>query len=103
MLTSLVCAPLEISEVSHEQKELVALGTIVQRGESNASRGAVYVLDIIDVVPDPARPETSKKLSLLTREVTKAGVTAMMAIEGLLGTAQGMFHSRYIRGFGMST
>lgn len=88
MVTSLVSAPLETSEVTHERRELVAVGTMLQYGESNASKGAVHVLDVVDVVPDPEKPDTNKGFRLVTMEETKTGITAMMGIDGMLGTAQ---------------
>jgi len=82
--------PLEISEVIHKHKTFVAVGTISQRGENYAARGALYILDVIQVVPEPGRPETGKKLHVHGREDTKGGITALMGIAGLVGTAQGI-------------
>lgn len=89
MVTSVTCAPLEVSEVLHNRKLLVAAGTVSQRGEAYAARGGVYVLDIIEVVPELGKPETGKRLHILGREDTKGGITALMGIGGLLGTGQG--------------
>ena len=91
MVTSVRCTPLEISDVTHKQKVLIAVGTISQRGEGFAARGGVYVFDIIDVVPEPGRPETGTKLHAVSKEDTKGGVTSIMGLAGLLGTAQGRF------------
>ncbi|GAB7354687.1 hypothetical protein MBLNU459_g5108t1 [Dothideomycetes sp. NU459] len=89
IVTSMEVAPLEISEVTHKQKLLVAVGTISQRGENFAAKGVIYVLDIIPVVPEPSRPETGKKLHVFSREEIKGGITALMGIAGLVGAAQG--------------
>lgn len=91
IVTSMEVMPLEISEVTHKLKTLIAVGTISQRAENYASRGALYTLDIIDVVPEPGRPETGKKISVHGREDTKGGVTALTGIGGLVATAQGMY------------
>lgn len=100
LVTSVECVSLEISEVTHKRKLLIAAGTISQKGEAYAARGGVYVLDVIDVVSEPDQPQTGKKMSLLSREETKGGITSLMGMAGLLGTAQGMFLpmcSRYVR------
>lgn len=89
MVTSLVCESLEISDVTHKHKLLIAAGTISQRGEAFAARGGVYVIDLIDVVPEPDHPQTARKMHIISREDTKGGITAMMGVAGLLGTAQG--------------
>lgn len=89
LVTSMSIAPLETSETTHKQALLIALGTISQRAENYAAKGVVYVLSIIPVVPEPDRPETGKKLHVLSREEVKGGVTAVMGIAGLVGCAQG--------------
>ncbi|KAL1303688.1 hypothetical protein AAFC00_007041 [Neodothiora populina] len=89
IVTSMEVMPLEISEVTHKHKLLVAVGTISERGENYAARGALYTLDVVDVVPEPDKPETGKKLHQRGREDTKGGITAIMGIAGLVGTAQG--------------
>ncbi|PSK60594.1 hypothetical protein B9Z65_744 [Elsinoe australis] len=88
-VTSLHVSPLEISEINHNHRLLISLGTISARGDSYADKGALYVFDIIPVVPDPAAPETRFRLSLLSREEVRAPITAITGIGGLVGTAQG--------------
>lgn len=89
LVTSMEVMPLEISEITHKHKLLVALGTISQRAENYAARGCIYALEIIDVVPEPGQPETGKKFRIVSREETKGGITALMGIAGLVGAAQG--------------
>ncbi|PNS20445.1 hypothetical protein CAC42_5895 [Sphaceloma murrayae] len=88
-VTALHVSPLEISEVTHNQRLLISLATLSQRGDSYADKGALYVFDIIAVVPVPDHPETDSALHLLSREETRAPVTALTGIGGLVGTAQG--------------
>ena len=82
---------LEISEITHERQELIAVGTAVIRGEELPAIGRIYVLDVIDVVPEPDRPETGKKLKLIAKEEVKGAVTALSEIgtQGFLLAAQG--------------
>lgn len=84
---------LEISEITHKHKLMIAVGTITQRAENFAARGALYIIDIITVVPEPGHPETGKKLQIHGREDTKGGITALTGIAGLVATAQGMLCS----------
>ncbi|KAK3645120.1 mRNA cleavage and polyadenylation factor subunit [Elasticomyces elasticus] len=90
-ITSMKIMPLEVSEHTHEQRSMVVVGTATIRGEDLPAKGALTVLDIIDVVPDPDRPESGVKLQAVSREETKGAVTALEAFGdcGLVGTAQG--------------
>lgn len=82
---------LETSEHTHAREELVAVGTVVIRGEDLPSIGRIYVFSIIDVVPEPGRPETGRKLKLFTKEEVKGAVTGLSEIgsQGFLLVAQG--------------
>ncbi|OXV09323.1 hypothetical protein Egran_02911 [Elaphomyces granulatus] len=82
---------LEISEQTHERKDMLVVGTAFARGEDIAARGCIYVFDVIKVVPDPDRPETNLKLKLVGRETVKGAVTALSGVggQGFLMIAQG--------------
>lgn len=82
---------LEVSENTHERKDMIVVGTAFARGEDVASRGCVYVFEVIKVVPDPEKPETDRKLRLVGKEPVKGAVTALSEIggQGFLIVAQG--------------
>lgn len=82
---------LETSEISPLRKELVVVGTALIRGEDVSCQGRIYVFDIIDVVPEPDRPETGLKLKLIAREEVKGAVTVLSEIgsQGFLLASQG--------------
>ncbi|SLM34071.1 Cleavage/polyadenylation specificity factor, A subunit, C-terminal [Lasallia pustulata] len=82
---------LEMSEHTHERRELIAVGTALIRGEDLPSQGRIYIFDIIHVVPEPDRPETDRKLKLIAKEEVKGAVTALSEIgtQGFLLAAQG--------------
>ncbi|KAJ9305483.1 hypothetical protein DTO217A2_5012 [Paecilomyces variotii] len=82
---------LEVSEHTHERKDLIVVGTAFARGEDIASRGCIYVFDVIEVVPDPERPEANRKLKLVGKEPVKGAVTGLSGIggQGFLIVAQG--------------
>ncbi|CEO58535.1 hypothetical protein PMG11_03252 [Penicillium brasilianum] len=82
---------MEVSENTHERKDLIVVGTAVTKGEDVPSRGCIYVFDVIDVVPDPEKPETGRKLKLVGKETVKGAVTALSGIggQGFVIVAQG--------------
>ncbi|KAE8350582.1 protein cft1 [Aspergillus coremiiformis] len=82
---------LEVSENTNERKDMIVVGTAFTRGEDIASRGCVYVFEVIKVVPDPEKPETDRKLRLVGKEPVKGAVTALSEIggQGFLIVAQG--------------
>jgi cleavage and polyadenylation specificity factor subunit 1 len=82
---------MEVSENAHERKDLIVVGTAITKGEDIPSRGCIYVFDVIDVVPDPEKPETGRKLKLIGKETVKGAVTALSGIggQGFVIVAQG--------------
>ncbi|KAL2824543.1 CPSF A subunit region-domain-containing protein [Aspergillus cavernicola] len=82
---------LEVSENTHERRDMVVVGTALARGEDTPSRGCVYVFEVIEVVPDPDHPETTRRLKLIGKEPVKGAVTALSEIggQGFLIVAQG--------------
>ncbi|KAL7273267.1 mRNA cleavage and polyadenylation factor subunit [Rhizina undulata] len=80
---------LEVSEHTKERKQLVTVGTGIFRGEDFSARGGIYVFEIIEVVPEPGRPETNRKLKLVAREDVKGTVSAICGVNGYLLAAQG--------------
>ncbi|KAI1928729.1 mRNA cleavage and polyadenylation factor subunit [Ophidiomyces ophidiicola] len=82
---------MEVSETTHEMKEMIAIGTAIVRGEDIPPRGSIYVFEVIDVAPDPDHPETNQKLRLFAKEDVKGAVTAISNIggQGFLIAAQG--------------
>ncbi|KAK4136591.1 hypothetical protein BT67DRAFT_416781 [Trichocladium antarcticum] len=83
---------LEVSESTNERKQLIAVGTALIKGEDLPTRGHIYVYEIADVIPQPGRPETSKKLKLVAKEdIPRGAVTALSEVgtQGLMLVAQG--------------
>jgi cleavage and polyadenylation specificity factor subunit 1 len=82
---------LEVSEITHEHKDMVVVGTAIVRGEDIATKGCVYVFEVVNAVPDPDVPEKNRKLKLFAKEVVKGPVTAVSSIggQGFLIAAQG--------------
>ncbi|OQV04048.1 CPSF A subunit domain-containing protein [Cladophialophora immunda] len=82
---------LEVSEETHERKDLIVVGTALVKGENVTTRGNLYIFDVVDVVPEPDVPETDLKLKLITREDVRGAVSAISGVgsQGFLLAAQG--------------
>lgn len=87
----LKCLNLEISEETHERKDLIVVGTAIVKGENVTTRGNLYIFDVVDVVPEPDLPETDLKLKLITKEDVRGAVSAACDVgsQGFLLAAQG--------------
>ena len=82
---------LETSENTHSRSNVIAVGTGIIRGEDINTQGGIYVLDVIDVVPEPGQPETGRKFKKLAGHSDKGAVTAVSQVgtEGFLLAAHG--------------
>jgi len=82
---------LEISEETHERKDMIVVGTAIIKGENVVTRGNLYIFDVVEVVPEPDVPETDLKLKLITKEDVRGAVTAVSEVgsQGFLLAAQG--------------
>ncbi|RPA88221.1 hypothetical protein BJ508DRAFT_410087 [Ascobolus immersus RN42] len=83
------CVDLEVSEQTKARKQLLAVGTGICKGEDVAARGCIYVFEVVEVVPEPGRPETNRKLKLIVKEEVKGVVSALCGINGFLLAVQG--------------
>lgn len=86
------------SEKTLQRKPCVVVGSGIVFGEDQLSEGHISVLDVIDVVPEPGRPETRHKFKLITSLKTKGAVTAVCEVgtEGFVVGVQGQ--KCYVRG-----
>ncbi|KAG9188900.1 hypothetical protein G6011_07605 [Alternaria panax] len=82
---------LEVSEQTHQRKDLVAVGTSIVHGEDLATKGCIRIFEVITVVPEPDRPETNKRLKLIVKDEVKGAVSAVSGLgtQGFLIMAQG--------------
>lgn len=71
------------------KREFVAVGTGRYRMEDLAANGLFNLYEIIDIIPEPGRPETNHKFKRYFREVTKGAVTAVAEVLGRFLVAQG--------------
>ena len=82
---------LEISEITHERQDMICVGTALLRGEDLPTMGKIHIYALIDVVPEPERPETGKALKLVAKEEVRGAVTALSGVgtQGFLLVAMG--------------
>jgi cleavage and polyadenylation specificity factor subunit 1 len=82
---------LEVSEITHERKQVIAVGTSIVCGEDLATNGYIRIFEVINVVPDPDRPETNRKLRLIVKDQVKGAVSAISEVgsQGFMIMAQG--------------
>lgn len=96
---------IEISEISHERKDQIIVGTSISKGENVPARGNLYIFDIADVVPTPHIPESHLKLKLIAKEEVKGAITAIsptgtqgfiLAIQGQKAMIRGLKEDKSI-------
>ncbi|EMD34631.1 hypothetical protein CERSUDRAFT_116804 [Gelatoporia subvermispora B] len=84
------CVTLETSSTESGTKDYIVVGTTINRGEDLAVKGAAYVFEIIEVVPDPtAQMKRWHRLKLHCRDDAKGPVTAMCGMNGYLVSSMG--------------
>ncbi|KAJ3053431.1 Cleavage and polyadenylation specificity factor subunit 1 [Rhizophlyctis rosea] len=80
---------LDSKETASGKKQFLAIGTGFVRGEDLATRGRIFVYDIIDVVPEPERPQTTHRFKQKFVNEEKGPVTALCNVGRYLVAAIG--------------
>ena len=80
---------LRSEETTSGSKGLIAVGTTRTLGEGVSCRGRILIFDVIEVVPEPGRPQTNHKLKLLYEKEQKGPVTALGSVRDKLVAAIG--------------
>lgn len=89
-INDVACVTLETAGTEVGSKDFIAVGTTIDRGEDLAARGATYIYEIVEVVPDPAiSPKRWYKLRLRCRDDAKGPVTAVCGFHGYLVSSMG--------------
>ncbi|KAG8693476.1 mRNA cleavage and polyadenylation factor subunit [Ceratobasidium sp. 394] len=81
--------PLETLSTEKGLKDYIVVGTTISRGEDLAVKGATYVFEVVEVVPEPGAKSRPYKLRLLCREDSKGAVTALCGMNGYLVSSMG--------------
>ena len=82
---------MEVSEITHKRKDVIAVGTAIIQGEDLATKGNIRIFEVVTVVPEPDRPETNKRLKLIMKDEVKGAVSAIsdLGTQGFMIMAQG--------------
>ncbi|KAG9024671.1 mRNA cleavage and polyadenylation factor subunit [Tulasnella sp. JGI-2019a] len=88
---------LETLSAEKGEKDFIVVGTTIYRGEDLAVKGATYVFEVVEVVPEPGSVKRRNKLKLLCRDEAKGPVTAVCGINGYLISSMGQ--KIYVRAF----
>ncbi|KAF7292889.1 Cleavage and polyadenylation specific protein [Mycena indigotica] len=89
-ITALAIVNLETSSTESGNKEFIAVGTTINRGEDLAAKGTTYIFEIVEVVPDPTlAPKRWYKLRLRFKDDVKGPVTALCGFNGYLVSSMG--------------
>ncbi|TFK70705.1 hypothetical protein BDN72DRAFT_838644 [Pluteus cervinus] len=89
-INALGIVTLETSSTESGTKDYLAVGTTINRGEDLAVKGATYIFEIVEVVPDPdLLPQRWYKLRLRCKDDAKGPVTAICGFNGYLVSSMG--------------
>ncbi|KAI9568018.1 CPSF A subunit region-domain-containing protein [Boletus coccyginus] len=89
-VNALECVTLETLSTESGSRDFIAIGTSIDRGEDLAVKGATYVFEVVEVVPDPSSSiQRWYKLKLRVRDDSKGPVTALCGINGYLVSSMG--------------
>ncbi|KAF2858764.1 hypothetical protein K470DRAFT_259479 [Piedraia hortae CBS 480.64] len=89
--TGLKVMPLEVSELTRKQRPMLVIGSVAIRGEDMPAKGAVTVIEIVDVVPHPDQPESGMRMRIVCHEITRGAITSLEPWPGgLICTGQGL-------------
>ncbi|CCL98048.1 uncharacterized protein FIBRA_00042 [Fibroporia radiculosa] len=84
------CITLETMSTETGTKDFIAVGTTINRGEDLAVKGAVYIFEIVEVVPDTnSGLKRLYRLKLQCRDDAKGPVTALCGMDNYLVSSMG--------------
>ena len=88
-VTCLKTVSLEYEGHASGLKDYLAVSTNYNYGEDIISRGRIFILDLIEVVPEPGQPLTKNKIKTLYAKDQKGAVSAICSVCGYLVAAIG--------------
>lgn len=77
------------TDYTKKKRSCLALSTGILRGEDLSMRGAVYVFDVVEVVPETGHPDSKYKIKNVCREEVRAAATTLCEVDGYLLSSQG--------------
>ncbi|GJE96309.1 CPSF A subunit region-domain-containing protein [Phanerochaete sordida] len=89
-VTCMECVTLETLSTETGTKDFIAVSTTINRGEDLAVKGAVYIFEVVEVVPDPEMGQKRwYRLRLHCRDEAKGPVTALCGMDNYLVSSMG--------------
>ncbi|TIA91925.1 hypothetical protein E3P99_00843 [Wallemia hederae] len=70
-------------------KDFIGVGTCINKGEDVAVKGAIYLFEVVELVPSSKDVGNNYKLRLLMREETRGAVSAITSCSGYFVVAVG--------------
>ncbi|BGP26347.1 cleavage and polyadenylation specificity factor subunit 1 [Rhodotorula toruloides] len=96
-VTSMKSVSLASKSTRTGTRDFIAVGTAVHRAEDLATRGGIYVFEVVRINPHPATPHFDYQLRLLFFEDAKAAVNNVCDLNGYLFLSMGQ--KLYARAF----
>ncbi|BGP33959.1 mRNA cleavage and polyadenylation factor subunit [Rhodotorula toruloides] len=96
-VTSMKSVSLASKSTRTGTRDFIAVGTAVHRAEDLATRGGIYVFEVVQINPHPATPHLDHQLRLLFFEDAKAAVNNVCDLNGYLFLSMGQ--KLYARAF----
>ncbi|KAG7746503.1 hypothetical protein KL912_004434 [Ogataea haglerorum] len=87
-VTSIEVIELKVSETI-ATKTVVLIGTARCRNEDLATHGSWKIYEVIDIVPEPGRPEAKNRLKMITSETARGPVLSICDVSGRFAIVQG--------------
>lgn len=72
-----------------QKREFIVVGTGKYRMEDLAANGSFKLYEIIDIIPEPGKPETNHKFKEFSKEDTRGAVTSICEVSGRFLVTQG--------------
>ncbi|BGP01928.1 mRNA cleavage and polyadenylation factor subunit [Rhodotorula toruloides] len=96
-VTSMKSVSLASKSTRTGTRDFIAVGTAIHRAEDLATRGGIYVFEVVQINPHPATPHLDHQLRLLFFEDAKAAVNNVCDLNGYLFLSMGQ--KLYARAF----
>ncbi|BGP09960.1 mRNA cleavage and polyadenylation factor subunit [Rhodotorula toruloides] len=96
-VTSMKSVSLASKSTRTGTRDFIAVGTAIHRAEDLATRGGIYVFEVVQIIPHPATPHLDHQLRLLFFEDAKAAVNNVCDLNGYLFLSMGQ--KLYARAF----
>ena len=72
-----------------KKREYIVIGIGKYRMEDLAANGIFKIYEIIDIIPEPGKPETNHKFKEIFKEETRGAITSICELSGRFLVSQG--------------